>query len=49
VPDAAPLVAYVASLLDRPITADEEAAVRAGVGGTPLRIRKHTVLVTARA
>ena len=48
VPDAEPVVAYVASLGDRPLTAAEECAIRDGVTSTPFRVRKHTVLVTAR-
>jgi SAM-dependent methyltransferase len=46
VPDAAPVVAYVASFVGRPLTADQER--RATPDRLPLRIGKHTVLVTAR-
>jgi SAM-dependent methyltransferase len=48
VPDADPVVAYVASLTPDPLTARQEAAVRAGVRGAPFLVTKHTVLVTAR-
>jgi SAM-dependent methyltransferase len=48
VPDAGPVVAYVASLTPAGLTAEQEAAVRAGVRETPFRVHKHTVLVTAR-
>jgi SAM-dependent methyltransferase len=48
VPDAAPVVAYVASWFDRPLTPDEERTISDGVGDGPLRVTKHTVLVTAR-
>jgi SAM-dependent methyltransferase len=48
VPDAGDVVAYVASLVSRPLTDAEEATVRQGVTSRPFRVRKHTVLVTAR-
>jgi SAM-dependent methyltransferase len=48
VPDADPVVAYVASMADHPLTPSQEAAVRAGVTTTPFRVRKNTVLVLAR-
>ncbi len=48
VPDAEPVVAYIASMTPRPLTPDEEAALRAAVTTTPFTIRKHTVLVVAR-
>jgi hypothetical protein len=46
VPDAEAVVAYVASMTG--MTTEQEAEVRARVT-TPFRIRKNTVLVTARA
>lgn len=48
VPDADPVVAYVASLTPEPLTAEQEATVRAGVRATPFLVTKHTVLVTGR-
>jgi SAM-dependent methyltransferase len=49
VPEVEPVVAYVASLVQRPLTPAEERAVRDGVPTLPFAIHKHTVLVTARA
>jgi SAM-dependent methyltransferase len=45
VPSAEPVLAYVASLAGRPLTAAETAVVATAA---PYRIGKHTVLVTAR-
>jgi SAM-dependent methyltransferase len=48
VPGSEHVLAYVASLVSRPLTDAEEATVRDGVTSRPFRVRKHTVLVTAR-
>lgn len=47
VPDAEPVVAYLASLSPAPLTSEQEAALRAGAAGG-LVVRKHTVLVLGR-
>jgi SAM-dependent methyltransferase len=47
VPGADPVVAYVASM-SGPLTAGQARVVRDGVTTLPFRVRKHTVLVTAR-
>lgn len=47
VPDAEPVVSYLASCCDRDLTDDEWSALRAAVTGD-CRIRKHSVLLTAR-
>lgn len=44
VPEPGPVVAYVASLVDRPLTDAETATI---ASAAPYRIRKHTVLVLA--
>ena len=48
VPDADPVVAYVASMAEQTLTPSKEATVRAGVTRTPFRVGKNTVLVLAR-
>lgn len=48
VPHADPVVAYVASMAEDPLTAEQEATIRAGVTRTPFRVGKNTVLVLAR-
>jgi hypothetical protein len=51
IPDAGPVLAYLASLADEPLTAGQVAAVTALVAARiadegSFRVRKHTVLVT---
>ena len=53
IPAVEPVLAYLASLADEPLTPGQEAAARelvesriAAEGG--LRVRKHSVLITAR-
>jgi hypothetical protein len=48
VPSYEPVAAYVASLAERVLTADEEAYIADVVGAGPFRIGKHTVLVLGR-
>ncbi|MFI9388294.1 class I SAM-dependent methyltransferase [Kutzneria sp. NPDC052558] len=48
VPAAEPVVAYLASCVDRDLTEDELSALRAGVAGAT-RVSKHSVLLTARS
>ncbi|GIJ70975.1 hypothetical protein Voc01_058920 [Virgisporangium ochraceum] len=52
IPDTGPVLAYLASLTDEPLTAEQVAAVTALVGARiaaegSFRVRRHTVLVTA--
>lgn len=46
VPDAEPVIAYLEPLA--PLTPEQRTAVRDAVGRAPFRVRKDTVLVTAR-